>query len=76
MLDWIDQVTGSGVVVVLGIAGAALIAWRLPRAKLVAEMTAGVWRVGPLRLSPYGLIEAGRYMPLAALIILIISALL
>lgn len=76
VLDWIDQVTGSGVVVVLGITGAALIAWRLPRAKLVAEMTAGVWRVGPLRLSPYGLIEVGRYMPLAALIILIVSALL
>ncbi len=73
VLDWVDQVTGSGVVVVVGIAGAALIAWRTPKQKLVQEMTAGVWRIGPVRLSPYGIVEVGRYMPAAALILLTVT---
>lgn len=72
-LEWVDQITGSGIVVVLGISGAALIAWRLPRLKLVEEMTAGVWQIGPVRLSPYGIIDMGRYMPAAAIILLIIT---
>ncbi len=75
VLDRVDQFAGSGVVVALGIAGAALIAWRLPKTRLVREMTAGEWRVGPVRLSPYGIVEVGRFMPAAAIIILIITAL-
>ena len=74
-LEWMDQIAGSGVVVVLGIVGVALIAWRLPRRELVEEMTAAVRRVGPLRLSPYGIVEMGRYMPAAALVLLIVTAL-
>ena len=75
VLDWVDQLAGSGIVVVVGIAGAAIIAWKLPKLALVEEMTAGEWRLGPLRLSPYGLVEFVRYMPLAAIILVIITAL-
>ena len=72
-LEWMDQFAGSGVVVVAGIAGAALIAWKTPRRSLVDEMTAGVWRIGPVRLSPYGIVEIGRYMPLIAVTLLLIT---
>ncbi len=74
LLDWIDQIVGSGVIVVVGLTGAALIAWRLPKSRLVAEMTAGEWRVGSVRLSPYGLVEVCRYMPAAAAALLLLAA--
>ena len=75
VLDWVDRLAGSGVVVALGIGGAALIAWRLPKSRLVAEMTAGEWRIGPLRLTPYGIVEVARFMPAAAIVLLVITAL-
>ena len=73
-LEWADQIIGSGVVVVVGLAGAALIAWILPRRAMVEEMTSGWWQVGPIRLLPYGAIELGRYMPAAALSVLAVTA--
>ncbi len=73
-LEWADQIASSGVAVVVGFAGAALIAWRLPRRALVEEMTSGWWQAGPLRLLPYGAIELGRYMPAAALAVLAVTA--
>ena len=41
-LDVMDQVTGSGVVIVAGIVGAALIAWRIPMEQLLGAMNSGV----------------------------------
>ncbi len=55
--------------------GAALIAWRLPKSSLVTEMTAGEWRIGPVRLTPYGIVEVARFMPAAAIVLLVITAL-
>ncbi len=40
-LDRVDQVTGSGVLVMLGLVGAAVIAWRLPRRRLIASFNVG-----------------------------------
>ncbi len=74
VLDWLDQFSGSGIVVVVGIAGAAIIAWKLPKSDLVQEMTAGEWRLGPVRISPYGIVHVVRFMPLAALLLLIVTA--
>lgn len=74
VLDWVDQLTGSGIVVVVGLIGVTLIAWRLPRAKLVEEMSARVWRVGPVRLSPYAIVAFGRYIPAAAVLLLVVTA--
>ena len=75
-LEWADQIIGSGVVVVVGFAGAALIAWMLPRRAIAEEMTSGWWQAGPLRFLPYGAIALGRYLPAAALIVLAVTALL
>ena len=72
-LEWADQIASSGVAVVVGFAGAALIAWRLPRPALAQEMVQG-WRpAGPLRLLPHGAIELGRYMPAVALAVLAVT---
>ncbi len=76
LLEWVDQLTGSGVGIVVGIGGAALIAWRLPRGALVAEMASAWWRSGPQRLLLHGAIELGRYMPAATVGLLIATALL
>ena len=75
-LEWVDQITGSGVGVVVGIGGAALIAWLLPRRAMTEEMTSGWWQTGMVRFLPHGAIELGRYMPAAAMTILIITAVL
>ena len=76
MLEWVDRLSGSGVVVALGIGGAALIAWRLPRPALVREMTTGNKPAMPLHLLPYAIIEAGKFMPAAAAALLTIAILL
>ena len=73
VLDWVDQAAGSGVVVAIGLLGVALIAWGLPQSKLVEEMTASVWRIGPVRLSPHGIVEFGKYIPVAAILLLVIT---
>ncbi|MDE2803199.1 MAG: hypothetical protein OXK21_10000, partial [Chloroflexota bacterium] len=72
-LEWVDRFAGSGVIVALGIGGAALIAWRLPRAALVQEMTAGRWQGMPLALLPHLAIEAGRFIPAAMLVLLAVT---
>lgn len=43
VLDRIDQFTGAGVIVVLGIVGAAVLAHTLPRRALVAAFNADAW---------------------------------
>ena len=73
-LEWADRIVGSGVVVVVGFAGAALIAWMLPRRAMVEEMTSGWRQTGPMRLLPYGAIEVGKYVPAAALVALAVTA--
>ena len=75
-LEWVDQITGSGVGVVVGIGGAALIAWLLPRRALIEEMTSGWWQTGLVRFLPHGAIELARYIPLTALAVLAVTAIL
>lgn len=74
VLDWMDQLAGSGIVVVVGFSGAALIAWRLPKINLAQEMTAGSGRFGSSTLLPYMIIEIVRYLPAAALVLMFITA--
>lgn len=40
-LDRMDQVTGSGILVLLGLLGALMLAWRLPRRRLIVSFSAG-----------------------------------
>jgi len=72
-LDVMDQITGSGVVVTGGIIGAALIAWLLPKARLLGAMNARSRRVGPFTLSPQWMISVGRYLPVAAVVLLLVT---
>lgn len=72
-LDFMDLVTGSGVVIVAGIVGAALIAWLLPRRELFGAMNDPGRRLGPLHYSAGWMIEVGRYLPIAALAIILLG---
>ena len=66
-MDFMDLVTGSGVVIVAGILGAALVAWLLPRKELFGAMNDPGRSLGPFRYSAGWMIEVGRYLPIAAL---------
>ncbi|MDA0263634.1 MAG: sodium-dependent transporter [Chloroflexi bacterium] len=62
-LDLMDQVTGSGVVIVAGILGAGLIAWGIAKADLLAAMNS--------RLSSEWIIYVGRFLPVGAVVLLL-----
>jgi len=72
-LDVMDQIGGSGVVLVAGIIGAALIAWILPRDRLVHSINAPLWHLGSLSFSSGWVILIGRYLPLATAGLLLIT---
>lgn len=65
-LDRVDQATGSGVIVVLGLLGAAVLALRLPRRALAAAFDADDLRVGPIHLGPRLLIRWAAVLPAVA----------
>jgi len=75
-LDVMDHITGSGVVVIAGIAGAALIAWLLPKRRLLEAMNAPSLCLGLLTLSPQWMLSVGRYLPAAAAALLLVTYLL
>ena len=70
-LDFMDLVTGSGVVIVAGIAGAAIIAWLFPRKALFGSMNCPPLTRGYLRYSPSWMIDVARYLPLVAIAMLL-----
>jgi len=72
-LDIIDQIAGSGVVLVAGIIGAALIAWMLSRDRLVHAINAPPRRLGPIMFSSRWIILIGRYLPLVAAALLLFT---
>lgn len=74
-LDFMDLATGSGVVIVAGIVGAALIAWIVPRNELFTSMNAPAIVRGRFRYSAGWMIAAARYLPLAALAMLLVQVL-
>ncbi len=68
-LDRMDQVTGAGVLVVLGLGGAALLALRLPKRRLIASFNARPFRVGRLRVHPAWIVNWVAVLPLLAAIL-------
>jgi NSS family neurotransmitter:Na+ symporter len=70
-LDMIDQVTGSGVVLVAGIVGAALIAWRLPRKRLLAAINNHKQPAWLSTISENWFILVGRYLLAAGVVLLL-----
>jgi NSS family neurotransmitter:Na+ symporter len=67
-LDFMDEMAGSGVVIVAGILGAALIAWLLPKADLLAAMNS--------RLPNQWIIYVGRILPIGAVAMLLAAYIL
>jgi len=70
-LDVIDQITGSGVVLVAGIVGAALIAWRLPRKRLLAAINNHKQPAWLSTISENWFILVGRYLLVAGVALLL-----
>lgn len=66
ILEIVDQATGSGVIVVLGLVGAAVLALGLPRRALAASFDADSRRVGQFRLGPRLIITWGAVLPVVA----------
>ena len=67
-LDVMDQIAGSGVVIVAGIIGASLIAWLIPRAGLLEAMNS--------HFSNGWIVAIGRYLPIGALLLILATLLL
>jgi NSS family neurotransmitter:Na+ symporter len=72
-LDIIDQVAGSGIVLVAGILGATLIAWMIPRDSLIHSINAQSRRLGPITVSSMWIIWIGRFLPIAAVLLLLFT---
>ncbi len=64
-LDVMDQGTGSGVVIVAGIGGAALLAWLLPTGQLLTSMNS--------TFSHHWVVFIGRYLIVAAVALLLVT---
>ncbi|MEX2626976.1 MAG: sodium-dependent transporter [Ilumatobacteraceae bacterium] len=74
-LDRVDQATGSGLIVVLGLVGAAVLAWRLPRRALVASLNADEVSLGPLTLRPELIVRWAMVLPAATAVVYIVGVL-
>jgi NSS family neurotransmitter:Na+ symporter len=70
-LEMVDQVTGSGVIVGAGIAGAALITWLLPRQSMLDSINSPNIKLGPIVFSASWIVQIGRYLPIAAALLLL-----
>jgi neurotransmitter:Na+ symporter, NSS family len=75
-LDAIDRLTGSGIVIVVGLLGSALIAWRMPTRSLALAMRFRRRRIGPIQIDSRLFIRYGRFLPLVAIGGLIVSLLM
>ena len=73
-LDRIDQATGSGVIVVLGLLGAAVLARRLPRRALEAAFGADEVQVARFRLGPRLVIRWAMLLPIVAVLLYLLNA--
>ena len=76
VLDRVDQVTGSGVILVLGLTGAAVLAWRLPRRALVASFHTDPVRLGRLRHDPVWIVRWAMVLPFVAALAFVIGMVL
>lgn len=76
VLDRVDQVTGSGVIVVLGLVGAAVLAWSLPRRRLVGAFNSGELRAGSVVMGPDGVISWARVLPVVTSLLFVIGTFL
>lgn len=72
-LDVIDQATGSGLVIAVGLIGSSLVAWRMQRLRLLRSIRARRKRVGPITFSGAWFIAIARVLPPLGLLALAAS---
>lgn len=75
-LDRIDQVTGAGAIVVLGLVGAAVLARWLPRRPLTAVIGTGLARLGPFTVDARTILGWVVVLPAAGLVFFLAGTLL
>lgn len=73
-LDLVDQVTGSGVIVVLGLVGASVLARSLPPQRLDAAFGADTVRFGPLVLGPRTVVKWTMVLPVVAALVYVVGS--
>lgn len=66
VLDQVDQITGSGVIVILGLIGGAVLARTIPHRALIASMNADPLLAGPMTLRPRSVVVWVGVLPLVA----------
>lgn len=66
VLDQVDQITGSGAIVILGLIGGAVLARAIPRRALTASMNADPVRTPPMTLRPESIVTWVGVLPLVA----------
>ncbi len=72
-LDLIDQVTGSGIIVVLGLVGASVLARTRPRRRLYAALGADPRRLGPITVGPGTIVGWAMILPVVAAIVYVVA---
>ncbi len=75
-LDRIDQVTGAGAIVILGLLGAAVLARSLPRRALTAAFGAGTLRRGSPVIGVRSILRWAMILPGAAAVLFLVGTLL
>jgi neurotransmitter:Na+ symporter, NSS family len=66
VLDQVDQITGAGAIVVLGLVGGALLARAIPQRVLTASMHADPLQLGPMTLRPSSVVSWVGVLPVVA----------
>lgn len=64
VLDWVDKITGSGIIIFTGIVGAALISWMIKKDILLKGINSPDLKIGSLTISPVWVIFIGRFLPI------------
>lgn len=76
VLDRIDQITGAGAIVLLGLIGGALLARALPRRALTAAVNADTVRIGPLNVGPGTIVSWVGILPVVAAVLYLAATIL
>ncbi|MEX2587629.1 MAG: sodium-dependent transporter [Actinomycetota bacterium] len=69
VLGRVDRLTGAGAIVVLGLAGAALLAYKLPRRRLVAAFVSDHKKIGKISFGPRLIIVWTLALPFVAAVL-------
>lgn len=73
VLGWVDRLTGAGAIVVLGLAGAALLAYKLPRRRLVAAFVSDHKKIGRISFGPRLIIVWALALPFVATLLYVVG---